>query len=82
MSPAFDVMKRTARFLRWSWLLLPSDLDTSADKDGAAVCLLDDDLSVLKATSRLLSFSGGRQNRLAISSRFFVMRRLIRRWLQ
>ena len=56
MSPAFDVMKRTARFLRWSWLLLPSDLDTSADKDGAAVCLLDDDLSVLKATSRLLSF--------------------------
>jgi hypothetical protein len=44
--------------------------------------LLDDDLSVLKATSRLLSFSGGRQNRLAISSRFFVMRRLIRCWLQ
>ena len=25
---------------------MPSDLDTSADKDGAAVCLLDDDLSV------------------------------------
>jgi FixJ family two-component response regulator len=35
-----------------------ADLDTLADKDGTAVCLLDDDLSVLKATSRLLSSSG------------------------
>ena len=36
------------------------DSDASADKDGVAVCLLDDDVSVLKATNRLLSSSGWR----------------------
>jgi two-component system, OmpR family, response regulator ChvI len=34
------------------------DLRTEGDKNGVAVCLLDDDPSVLKATSRLLSSSG------------------------
>jgi FixJ family two-component response regulator len=33
-------------------------LDAAADKDGVEVCLLDDDLSVLKAVSRLLSSWG------------------------
>jgi two-component system, NtrC family, C4-dicarboxylate transport response regulator DctD len=34
------------------------DLRTAADENGVAVCLLNDDPSVLKATSRLLSSSG------------------------
>jgi FixJ family two-component response regulator len=35
-------------------------LRTEADTDGVAVCVLDDDPSVLKATGRLISFSGWR----------------------
>jgi FixJ family two-component response regulator len=39
-------------------LMRRGELHTAADTDDGAVCLLDDDLSVLKATSRLLSSSG------------------------
>src|SRR5262249_40826 len=50
----------TARFLRWSSLLLPSDLDTSADKDGAAVCLLPIVQTLNGSDVRLIWFDGDR----------------------